>query len=34
VQGGRDVKARGILIAYLVLILGGLAYMIVIGLTS
>ncbi|GAB3896824.1 hypothetical protein GCM10029964_078780 [Kibdelosporangium lantanae] len=34
VQGGRDMKARGILIAYLVLLLGGLAYMIVIGLTS
>ncbi len=33
-QGGRHMMARGILIAYLVLILGGLAYMIIIGLTS
>jgi hypothetical protein len=34
VQGGWDMIARGILIAYLLLIIGGLIYMIIIGLIS
>ncbi|CAM3308386.1 hypothetical protein KIPE111705_01175 [Kibdelosporangium persicum] len=33
-QSRRNMKARGILLAYLVLVFGGLLYMILIGLTS
>lgn len=33
-QGGRNMMARGILVFYLVLVVGGLIYMTIIGLAT